>query len=467
MFKSPSCHKLLTVTKYFQKLRKMSSLNKCKVAVCQFTACNDKSKNLVTVKRLIDEAVTKNAKVIFLPEACDFIAHNKDESRNLAESLDGELVDEYKKIANKNKIWLSIGGFHEKINNNTMYNTHILIDDTGNILSLYRKTHLFDVSIPEKNILLQESDYCTAGSAIIPPVETPAGLIALSICYDLRFPEISTLQTKFGANILTYPSAFTATTGPAHWEILLRARAVENQCYVIAAAQYGQHNSKRTSYGHSMIVDPWGVVVAECPKYNENNPTNESIAVAEVNTEYVKKIRQEMPVQKHRRTDIYNLNLLPNNNKNDETSSYTFADKIIPASTVFYKSNYCYAFTNIRCVVPGHVLVATLRCAPRLLDLTQEEIADLFQTVIKVQRAMEVEHDAGSTTICVQDGKFAGQTVPHVHVHILPRKLNDFKQNDDIYWELAKHDSEENVQSIRSIEEMSEEARKLRTHFGM
>lgn len=153
-----------------------------------------------------------------------------------------------------------------------------MINNCGEIVSVYRKLHLFDVHIPEKNLELTESKYTNRGEEIVPPVNTPAGPLALfSVsfylgylevtngffiwniflswikCYDLRFPELSVLQRENGASILSYPSAFTYTTGKAHWEILLRARAIENQCFVVAAAQYGRHNEKRISYGHSLV----------------------------------------------------------------------------------------------------------------------------------------------------------------------------------------------------------------------
>ncbi|KAG5883506.1 hypothetical protein JTB14_013933 [Gonioctena quinquepunctata] len=442
------------------------SSSKCKVAVCQFTASNNKSDNLTTVQKLINNAVQASATMIFLPEASDYIPSDKNEAKSLSEPLDGPLMKAYKDMAKRSKIWLSIGGFHEKIDDETIYNSHILIDDTGEIKTIYRKIHLFDVAIPEKKIFLRESDINVSGSQIVPPVETPAGSLGLAICYDLRFPELSTLQTKLGAQILTYPSAFTSSTGEAHWEVLLRARAIENQCYVIAAAQYGKHNKKRTSYGHAMIIDPWGNIKAECPKYTEGTDQNESIAVAEVDKDFLNKVRQEMPAQQHRRNDIYNLNLIrKKTNSLNDSDTFSFADKVILGSTVFYCSEYCYAFTNIRCVVPGHVLIATIRRVPRLVDLSQEEIADLFQTAIAVQKVVETEHNASSSTICVQDGHFAGQTVPHVHVHILPRKQGDFKRNDDIYTHLANHDKEDNTQSIRSNDEMCNEACKLRKYM--
>ncbi|CAH1997572.1 unnamed protein product [Acanthoscelides obtectus] len=333
------------------------NMSKCTVAVCQFTATNNKAANLKTVKTLVGQAKEKHAKIAFLPEASDFIASNKKEARELAESINGDLMNDYKLIAKNNSMWLSIGGFHEKVDEDTIYNSHILLDSSGEIKSIYRKIHLFDVAIPEKNIYLRESDLNVGGSQIFPPSGTPAGLMGLAICYDLRFPELAILQTKMGAQILTYPSAFTHSTGEAHWEVLLRARAIENQCYVVAAAQFGKHNPKRTSYGQAMIIDPWGKILAECPKYTGEADTNERIAIADIDLDYLKKVRQEMPVQQHRRNDIYDLSIINCESASiDDDETFKFADKVVPGSTVFLRSKYCYAFTNIRCVVPGRIL---------------------------------------------------------------------------------------------------------------
>ncbi|KAF7269459.1 hypothetical protein GWI33_017510 [Rhynchophorus ferrugineus] len=408
------------------------SSTKCIVSVCQFTATNNKDNNFEIVKTLVQESVDKNAKMVFLPEACDFIGKNKNELRKLAEPIDGPLMSSYKELAKTNNIWLSIGGFHERYDENTIYNSHIVINDE------------------DKNINLRESDNNASGSQIVSPIKAPVGLLGLQI---------------LDADVLAFPSAFTSGTGKAHWEVLLRARAIENQCYVIAAAQYGCHNEKRTSYGHSMIVDPWGQILAECPKYIEGTNTDQSIAVATVDLDIIKKVRIEMPVFSHRRNDIYNLNLIRTAEPIDDSKNYPFSDKIVPGKTVFYASKYCYAFTNIRCVVPGHVLVSTLRVAKRLKDLSEEEIADLFATAIKVCKTIETVHDAQSTTLCVQDGPFAGQTVPHVHVHILPRKKGDFANNDDVYLHLAKHDSKNNTDAFRPIEDQIQEASNLRKYF--
>ncbi|KAF5284532.1 hypothetical protein FQA39_LY17005 [Lamprigera yunnana] len=444
-----------------RNMTEMASINT--IAVCQFTATNNKQKNLDIVKKFVSYASQQNAKMIFLPEACDFIAVDDGELKNLAEPLEGPLVNQYQELAKKYQVWLSVGGFHERQivkDEEVFYNSHLIISDQGFVTTVYRKTHLFDVYVPEKDIDLKESNTISPGMEIQPPVCTPIGTIGLMICYDLRFPELSVILRKMGANILTYPSAFTVPTGEAHWEILLRARAIENQCYVIAAAQYGLHNDKRTSFGQSLIIDPWGKIISESPKFKKESPINENIMVATIDIDLTKNVREKMPTFKHRRDDLYQLipkvGLLE-----DLRENYLFSNKVIPADIVFYSTSYSYAFTNIRCVVPGHVLVAPLRCVKRLKDLSEVEIVDFFNAAVKVQKIVETVYGSDSSTVCIQDGPNAGQTVPHVHCHILPRKEGDFENNDDIYAELAKHDKSDE-QCVRTFEEMKMEANILR-----
>ncbi|NXG62887.1 NIT1 amidase, partial [Hemiprocne comata] len=167
----------------------------------------------------------------------------------------------------------------------------------GRLVAAYRKTHLCDVEL-EGRVTMKESGFTNPGSEILPPVSTPAGKLGLSICYDLRFPEVSLALRHAGAEILTSPSAFTVPTGSAHWEVLLRARAIETQCYVVAAAQTGQNHERRVSYGHAMVVDPWGAVVAQCHE-------GPGLCYAEIDLGYLHRIRREMPVLNHRRHDLY------------------------------------------------------------------------------------------------------------------------------------------------------------------
>eukprot|EP00095_Tigriopus_kingsejongensis_P008373 snap_masked-scaffold856_size87843-processed-gene-0.10 protein:Tk08373 transcript:snap_masked-scaffold856_size87843-processed-gene-0.10-mRNA-1 annotation:"histidine triad domain protein" len=351
------------------------------IAVVQTTCTNDKVQNLETCQSLIEKAQGRGAAMAFLPEAFDFLGENAGETKSLAEELSGPTIGHYRDLAGKLKMSLSLGGFH-RLAGEKMLNTHVIIDAQGQITGQYAKTHLFDVDIPGR-VKLKESDYVLPGPAIPDPVTTSVGRVGLGICYDLRFPELSLGLARKGADILTFPATFTIPTGMAHWEVLLRARAIETQCYVIAAAQTGQHNAKRSSYGHSMVVDPWGTT----------------------------------------RTAIVSVNKKP--------------------------------------VLPGHLLVIPKRKAQRLGDLNADEIADLFLAVQRAEKLTERHFQCSSSTINLQDGPEAGQSINHVHVHVLPRRAGDFRRSDDIYNELETHDKGENI-IWRSEAEMASEAGELR-----
>ncbi|XP_071960915.1 deaminated glutathione amidase-like isoform X1 [Antedon mediterranea] len=279
------------------KANMMSRSNLNLIAVCQMTSTSDIEANYKTCEQLVHRASQMGAEMTFLPEGCDFISKTKEEAVAMAISLDGELMSRYKNLAMKYDQWLSLGGVHLKEDGNMLSNAHILIDNFGKIIAVYKKTHLFDVDIPNV-VRLKETDQTIPGTRLISPVRSPVGSVGMAICYDMRFPELSIALTKRGADILTFPSAFTQTTGMAHWEVLLRSRAIENQCYVAAAAQTGKHNEKRTSYGHAMIVDPWGTILACCRE-------GADVCVANVDHDYIQQVRKRMPVWEHRRHDIY------------------------------------------------------------------------------------------------------------------------------------------------------------------
>lgn len=268
-------------------------------AVCQMTATPDKEANFTTCKRLIEQAKEGGASMIFLPEGFDYLGSSREETLQLSESLQGDIITRYSQLARKLKVWLSLGGFHERghnwENDRRIYNSHVIINSQGEIVSVYRKGHLFDVELTGKGVSLKESAFTIPGARLVPPVQTPIGKVGLGICYDLRFPEMSSALQRHGAEILTYPSAFTVATGTAHWEVLLRARAIETQCYVLAAAQVGAHHAKRSSYGHTLAVDPWGVVMADC------GGTDVRVAMVEIDMHRLQDTRRDMPVQQHRR----------------------------------------------------------------------------------------------------------------------------------------------------------------------
>jgi diadenosine tetraphosphate (Ap4A) HIT family hydrolase len=261
-----------------------------------------------------------------------------------------------------------------------------------------------------------------------------------------------------GAEILTYPSAFTRPTGKAHWEILLRSRAIENQCYVVAAAQVGEHNPKRASYGHSLIIDPWGEVLAQCEEEKSG------ILFATVDPDRLVDVRSRIPQLLHRRRDLFPGALGLGQTMDIGNVDYTFGEHVIPASTVFYRSLHSFAFVNLSPLVHGHVLVSPIEVVPRIGLMKPEQVADLFACVHRIAPKLEKEFGTKAITISTQDGKDAGQTVEHVHIHVLPRRPNDFTNVDDIYAELEQHDKIP-TRKKRNYEEMSEEALTLRKLF--
>ncbi|KAG2468895.1 deaminated glutathione amidase [Polypterus senegalus] len=268
-------------------------------AVCQVTSTADKNVNFSLCQQLVQQAQKDGACMVFLPEAFDYIGTNREETLQLSETLEGDTIQRYSQMARDLGIWVSLGGFHERGHawetDRRIYNSHVIISSEGTIMAVYRKCHLFDVELPEKKVSLRESAFTIPGPKILEPLETPIGKLGLAICYDVRFPELSLALMRQGAEILTYPSAFTLATGTAHWEVLLRARAIETQTFVIAAAQVGRHNSSRTSYGHSLIVDPWGDIIGRC---GGDKP---GFALAEIDLNKLRRVRTDMPVQKHRR----------------------------------------------------------------------------------------------------------------------------------------------------------------------
>ncbi|KAI7814175.1 deaminated glutathione amidase isoform X1 [Triplophysa rosa] len=272
-------------------------------AVCQMTSTPDKEANFTACKRLVEQATEGGASMVFLPEGFDYIGSSREETLHHSESLDGDIITRYTHLARKLNVWLSLGGFHERghdwKNDQRIYNSHILINGQGEIVSVYRKGHLFDVELTSKGVSLKESAFTIPGSRLLPPVQTPIGKVGLGVCYDLRFPELSSALQRHGAEILTYPSAFTVATGTAHWEVLLRARAIETQCFVIAAAQVGAHHAKRTSYGHALAIDPWGVVLGDC------GGSDVGVAMVQIDLQGLHDIRRDMPVLQHRREKEY------------------------------------------------------------------------------------------------------------------------------------------------------------------
>lgn len=456
-----------SIQQHFKRTMAMAS-NKKMIAVCQMNSINDKEKNFQSASSMISQAATIGAKMIFLPECFDFIGTNKQEAIDAAEPLEGPTLNKYKYLAKSLKVWLSLGGMHQKQpetddpNSKKILNAHIVLDDSGEIRSIYHKVHLFNLEIPNVVRLIESESY-VAGKKLPEPVTTPVGKVGLGICYDLRFGEMAMAYAKAGADILTYPSSFTVPTGIYHWEPLIRCRAIENQCYVVAAAQVGTHNIKRASYGHAMIIDPWGTKIAECSD-------GSGFAIGLVDGDFIKNCRSRLPIWKDRRYDIY-ADIEPAvDSYSIQDKEYLFQDMVIPYSQVFYRTRFSYAFVNHRPVLHGHVLVSPLRVCKKFTELSKAELTDLMLLVQKVEKTLERLYETESTTMTIQDGVDAGQSVFHVHVHLLPRKSTDFGGNiDKIYRELQRHDKQEFKKEYRKLseDEMASIAKRLRENMSL
>jgi deaminated glutathione amidase len=268
-----------------------------RIAAAQMCSTDDVPRNLATARNLIQQAAAAGAGMVGLPENFAYLGSDRDHRLSIAEALEGApgpILGEMQKAARESRIWLLLGGFPERLAEDPgrIGNTSVLLDPEGTIRARYRKIHLFDVEIPGGQ-RFSESDSIAAGEGPV-VAETPWGPLGLSICYDLRFPELYRELARRGARLLAVPSAFTRETGKDHWHVLLRARAIENQAYLFAPAQWGFHGGKRSSYGHALVVDPWGVVIAECGEHD-------GLAIAAVDPDYQDRVRMNLPCLGHRR----------------------------------------------------------------------------------------------------------------------------------------------------------------------
>jgi predicted amidohydrolase len=260
-------------------------------AVIQMNCGADAEANWESARRLIRRAAGYGAQLIATPENINFLG-SMQEKVHLAEGLNGQTCRRFSQLAAELKVHLLLGSFNERGRSRShCRNSSVLFGPDGSQMAVYRKIHLFDVDLSEK-VRFQESRFVQPGRGVC-VAETSLGRIGLSICFDLRFPDLYQRLAGLGAQILTVPSAFTLTTGKDHWEPLLRARAIECQCYVLAPAQQGRHDDEgiRESYGHSMIVDPWGHVLARAAE-------GPGIAMAEIDLKRVEQIRRALPVRR-------------------------------------------------------------------------------------------------------------------------------------------------------------------------
>ncbi|MDE1921257.1 MAG: carbon-nitrogen hydrolase family protein [Candidatus Omnitrophica bacterium] len=259
-----------------------------KVALIQFCSAQDKADNLKRATGMVQEALAQGARFVLLPEVFNFRAgaDNKQILQEAAEPVPGPSVRAFFPLAQKYKACLLLGSIIEKAGAGYAYNTSVVIDSGGSISAKYRKIHLFDARLGDK--IIREAGSFLPGNKIT-TVKIGEFRAGLSICYDVRFPGLYQRYARRGVEVLTVPSCFTKKTGQAHWETLLRARAIENLAYVLAPAQVGTDGRGIEAHGHSMIVSPWGEVTA-C-----GSPKGQEIVFGQIDLREVKKARQSLP----------------------------------------------------------------------------------------------------------------------------------------------------------------------------
>ncbi|GAB4113849.1 MAG: carbon-nitrogen hydrolase family protein [Sandaracinaceae bacterium] len=271
-----------------------------KVAVIQMTSTEAVEDNLRALERLVRAAAEDRATLVVVPECFAYLGSDTAGMTSpgkvaVAEPLPegGPILARCAALATALGVELVLGGFWERSTEpRKVRNACVHLDAAGRVVSVYRKIHLFDVDLPD-GTKLEESASVERGSEVVVS-DTRFGKLGLSVCYDLRFPELYRAHVDRGAIALAVPAAFTLTTGKDHWHVLLRARAIEAQSYVLAAAQTGRHSATRQSYGHALIVDPWGTVLAECGE-------GEGYAAAWVDPDVVARVRRSLPSLAHRR----------------------------------------------------------------------------------------------------------------------------------------------------------------------
>ena len=268
-----------------------------RVAVVQMTSTDEVASNLAEAEKWVAQAAELGAELIALPENFAYL-RREGTAVPCAQSIDGEIVGSLRSWAERHRVWLIGGTFLESIPGDTRaYNTSVAISPRGEVVAVYRKIHLFDVDLSAQGgHVYRESDTVAPGTEVV-SFETPAGVVGLSVCYDVRFPELFRELLSQGAEWFTLPSAFTVPTGRAHWELLLRARAVENLCYLVAPAQSGFHENGRETHGDSMIVEPWGRVLARLPR-------GTGVITAELDLARQRRLRQDFPSVRHRRLAV-------------------------------------------------------------------------------------------------------------------------------------------------------------------
>ncbi|HMR76840.1 MAG TPA: carbon-nitrogen hydrolase family protein [Polyangiaceae bacterium] len=264
-----------------------------RAAVVQLQCQDDVVQNLAECRRQVLRARGLGAQLALLPENFAYMGAEVDKCQHAETLGSGPIQDTLAALAREAELTLIAGGFPERsADDRRPFNTALVFGPDGSLRAQYRKIHLFDVALADGTVLSESSATSSGTDAVI--TEVAGARIGLSICYDLRFPELYRKLVDQGAQVLVVPAAFTLQTGKDHWHPLLRARAIESQCWLLAAGQWGRHPKGRLTYGHSLIVDPWGVVVAECSD-------GVGVAVADLDFDLLARVRAAVPCLEHRR----------------------------------------------------------------------------------------------------------------------------------------------------------------------
>ncbi|KAK6460871.1 nitrilase superfamily member [Scheffersomyces coipomensis] len=315
-------------------------MSKLRVAVGQLTSSSNIFHNATIVNKLISKSKLNKVNILFLPEATDYLSRNAGHSLELANQIDekflpliqSHLKSEFPKTEEEEEeFYVAIGIHQPSPTTNRVQNNLIWINSQGEILKKYQKLHLFDVNI-KNGPILQESKSVEPGKLVLDPFpvssQFPDWKVGLAICYDIRFPELNHALTRHGANIITYPSAFTTKTGEVHWELLGKTRAIDSQSYIVMPAQCGHHDTNaditdpatiskeqtvtRISYGESLIIDPWGKVLVRLSKYTDDlTPFKDAdndyyeLGWADFDYDHLLNIRKNMPLMEQRRSDVF------------------------------------------------------------------------------------------------------------------------------------------------------------------
>ena len=268
-------------------------MSNLRVACIQTNSKSDPNINIKEVSSLICEAKSDGAELITTPEVVGMLEPNREKALDKAQAEDDHSVlREFRNLSRDLSIWLLIGSISIKLSDSKLANRSFLINPDGQIIARYTKIHMFDVEVNDGSTYNESATYQPGNSACL--ARTPWGLVGLTICYDIRFPALYRDLAKAGARIIFIPSAFTEVTGEAHWHVLQRARAIENGCFIVSAAQTGIHEQKRKTFGHSIIVDPWGNVLADADK-------SVGFIIADLDLNLVNEARNKIPSLSHDR----------------------------------------------------------------------------------------------------------------------------------------------------------------------